>query len=80
MRIIISMKKINCNDWAPRNKPVPYEEDAPIPITNPLIKPSYLYYKFHTYSAGGVTCVYRNITYVLYNILNKGGYFNEMDL
>lgn len=63
MRTITSMKKINCNDWAPRNKPVPYEESAPIPITNPLIKPSYLYYKFHTYSAGGVACFYGNITY-----------------
>jgi hypothetical protein len=58
------MKKINSNDWAPRNKPVPYEEAAPIPITNPLIvNHNYLYYNFHTYSARGVACVYRNITY-----------------
>ena len=59
------MKKINSNDWAPRN-PVPYDWAAPIPITNPLmliVTRNYLYYKFHTYSAGGVACVYRNITY-----------------
>jgi hypothetical protein len=58
------MKKINCNDWAPRNEPVPYEWSAPIPITNPLIAngDSLYYTNFHTYSAGGVACVYRNLS------------------
>jgi hypothetical protein len=60
------MKKINCNDWAPRNQ-VPDDWAAPIPITNPLmliVTRNYLYYSFHTYSAGGVACVYHNITYL----------------
>ena len=56
------MKKINCNDWAPRNKPVPYEEAAPIPITNPLIaNGDSLYRSFYDYNAGGVARIYYNL-------------------
>lgn len=59
------MKKINCNDWAPRNKPVPYEEVAPIPITNPLIKPSYFLFVFS--NAGGVAWAYYNLSWFTKN-------------
>jgi hypothetical protein len=64
MRIIASMKMINCNGWAPRSsKPVPYEWSAPIPITNPLIaNHNNLYNNFHTYKAGGVAYVYYNLS------------------
>ena len=61
------MKKISCNSWAPRNKQVPNDWGAvPIPITNPLIANHIgLYDNFHTYSAGGVGCVYRNLSLFL---------------
>ena len=54
MRTIASMKMIN------------YEWDAPIPITNPLIvNRNYLYYNFHTYSAGVVAWVYYNLSWII---------------
>jgi hypothetical protein len=55
------MKKINCNDWAPRNKLFPYKWGTePIPITNPLIAHhSSLYYNFYV---GGVAWVYHNLS------------------
>ena len=57
MRTITSMKMINCNGWALRNKLVPYEWGAaPIPITDPLIaNHNSLYYNFYV---GGVAWVY----------------------
>ena len=66
------MKIINSNGWAPRN-PVPYDWAAPIPITNPLIaNRKNLYYNFYIYSAGGVACVYYNLSfYIIYR------YFHE---
>jgi hypothetical protein len=72
------MKKINCNDWAPRNKPVPYEEAAPIPITNPLIVPiahNKLFYNFYFYHDGGPARFYnRLVGVVLYSFLDQDNY------
>jgi hypothetical protein len=60
--MVISMKIINCNGWAPRNNPVLYEWSAPIPITNPLIaNGDSLYPSFYDYNAGGVAWVYYNL-------------------
>ena len=58
------MKMINRSGWAPRK----YEWDVvPIPITNPLIaNHNNLFYKFHTYNAGGVTWFYYNLSLYLY--------------
>ena len=61
MRTITSMKIINSNGWAPRNKLVPYEWGAaPIPITNPLIaNHNSLYDNFYV---RGVAWVYYNLS------------------
>ena len=86
MRTITSMKMINCNGWALRNKLVPYEWGAAlIPITNPLIaNHNSLYYNFY---AGGVAWVYYSYFFawfyyrlgasVMYHFLDEDNYFNE---
>jgi hypothetical protein len=71
--MIISMKKINCNGWAPHNH---YLWDAPIPITNPsiLANGDTLYYSFYVYNAGGPATFYDRLTG---NV--EDGYFDEDD-
>jgi len=72
------MEKINCNGWAPRN-PLPYEWSAPIPIINPLIANSdSLYYNFIFTIFGGPARFYHRLAYMLYNILDEGGYFDVL--
>jgi hypothetical protein len=78
MRMIISMKKINCNGWAPHNH---YLWDAPIPITNlPILTNSdILYYSFYVYNAGGPAKFYDRLAGNVYNILDEDNYFYEDD-
>jgi hypothetical protein len=67
------MKKINSNDWAPRNK-VPYEWSAPIPITNPLIaNRNNLYYSLYD----EVLFYYILERIVSYNILDEDLYEDD---
>ena len=69
MRIIISMKIINCNNWSPRNK-----SNIPIPITDPSVDLLGLLIKLY----GRV--YYRLENLVTYGFLNReDDYFNESD-
>ena len=69
MRIIISMKIINCNNWSPRNK-----SNIPIPITDPSVDLLGLLIKLY----GRV--YYRLENLVTYSFLNReDDYFNESD-
>ncbi len=79
MRTITSMKMINCNGWAFRNKLVPYEwSAAPIPITDPLIaNHNSLYYNFYVDSF--YEFYYRLGGKVIYHFLDEDNYFNEDD-
>ena len=75
MRIIISMKIINCNNWSPRNK-----SNIPIPITDPSVDLLRLLIKLYfTYSLGRFV-YYRLEELVRYSFLNReDDYFNESD-
>ena len=67
------MKKINCNDWVPRNSQYEWL------ITNPLIA-ARNYYNFHTYNVGGPARFYHRLAgVVLYSILDEDNYFDEDD-
>ena len=54
MKTVISMKIINCNNWAPRNA-----LNIPIPITDPPVDLQGLLGKL--YFAGGVARIYYNL-------------------
>ena len=79
MRMIISMKIINCNNWINNNRG-PY-----IPMPAPIIDPSVaninnLYYSFYLYSSGGLAVFYYRLSgIVLYNVLYANDYFDEED-
>jgi hypothetical protein len=79
--MIISMKIINCNDWAPRN-----HLNIPIPITDPPIDLQGLLGKLYfAYSPGRLAWFYYRLgEFVIYHFLNEtlslgGDYFNESD-
>jgi hypothetical protein len=73
MRIAISMKTINHNDWSLLNKLK----------TSMLIEPSvgelqvYLYFFYFVCSPERVNRFYYRLVSVLYNILDEDGYFSE---
>ena len=68
------MKIINCNNWAPRNKQVPYNWGAvPIPITNPLIANHIGLYD--NFNLRGVAWAYYNLLWFIRNY----HYFYEKD-
>ena len=75
MRIIISMKIINCNNWSPRNK-----SNILIPITDPSVDLLRLLIKLYfTYSLRRFV-YYRLEELVRYSFLNReDDYFNESD-
>jgi hypothetical protein len=60
------MKKINSNNWAPRN----------LPITNPPVGLQGLC--FFAYNPERLVWFYHRLSYMLYNILNEGGYFSVL--
>ena len=53
METTISMKIINCNDWAPRHK-----SNIPIPITDPLVDLQELLELYFAYSPGRLAWFY----------------------
>ena len=76
------MKKINSDNWAPRNKRAPHAWTPYIPITNPpLVSVDNLYYSFYVYNdAGGLAVFYYILERVVsYNILYEDNYFYEDD-
>ena len=70
MRMIISMKIINCNNLF-------YQ---PIPITDKLILANgdSLYYNFIFTIFGGPARLYYRLGNMLYNILDEDGYFDVL--
>jgi hypothetical protein len=76
MRMIISMKKINSDNWAPLNRRAPHAWTSCIPITNPpLASVDNLYYSFYD-----VVLFYYILERVAsYNILDEDNYFYEDD-
>ncbi|BAF36233.1 hypothetical protein [Microcystis phage LMM01] len=69
MRMIISMKIINCNDWTPRN-------NMNIPITDPPVDLQ----MYFAYSPGRLAWFYYKLAeFGIYGFLYKGDYFNESD-
>ncbi len=71
--MVISMKTINCNNWAPRNVDWAshYEWSGPVPITSlPILSDDILYYSFYAYNTGGPGKFYylliRPLTYTDY--------------
>ena len=73
--MIISMKIINCNDWAPRNN-----LNIPIPITDPPVDLHGLLGKLYfVYGLGRLAWFYHRLgEFVLYSFLNgENDYFYE---
>ena len=70
------MKKINSNNWAPRNKRTPHATPY-IPITNPpLVNVDNLYYSFYVYNNAEELAIFY---YILYDFLGERVYFYEDD-
>lgn len=82
---IISMKIINCNNWAPRNKLNILISITDLPADLHGLSICYEGMWLITYIPeldrfyGSINLFHHRLEDVLYNILNKGGYFNEMD-
>jgi hypothetical protein len=81
MGMIISMKMISCNNWAPCN-----QLNIPIPITDPPVDLQVLLSKLYfAYSPGRLAWFYYRLgEFVIYGFLNEalslgGNYFNESD-
>lgn len=74
MRIIISMKIINCNNWSPRNK-----SNIVIPITDPSVDLLRLLIKLYFTHSLGRFVYYRLENLVTYGFLIEDDYFNESD-
>jgi hypothetical protein len=73
------MKKINCNGWAPRNiKWAQSGWGASVPTAVPPIADNKLFYNFYLYHDGGPARFYYRLAYMLYNILDEGGYFDVL--
>ena len=70
--MVISMKIINSNNWAPRNR-APHAQTSYIPITNPpLVNVDNLYYSFYVYNNAPELAIFY---YILYDFLGKRDYF-----
>ena len=68
MRTVISMKIINCNNWAPRNR-----LNIPIPITDPPVDLQGLLGKLYSYSPGRLSWFYYRLgEFGIYGFLNGG--------
>ena len=63
------MKKISCNDWAPRNiKWTPSGWGVSVPTTAPPITDkNKLFYNFYFYHSGGPAMFYYRLGVVLYS-------------
>ena len=75
--MIISMKTINPNCWAPYE----CESNVPVPITAPPVANiNNLYYSFYLYNSRGLAIFYYRLSgIVLYNVLYENDYFDEED-
>jgi hypothetical protein len=62
MRMIISMKKINSDNWVPRNRRDPHVAPYVLTITNPpLVSVDNLYYSFYLYNDDGGLAMFYTI-------------------
>ena len=77
MRMIISMKKINCDALFYRY--IHSNKGSVLTITDKLklANGDSLYYSFIFIVYGGPARFYHRLTYMLYNVLDEDGYLDE---
>ena len=76
--MIISMKKINSNNWALCSRAL-HAESPYILITNPPLVDVDNLYSFYVYNNSGLAMFYYMLDYILYDFLRERDYFYEED-